>query len=176
MAKKKEDVPCKNPSCSRTFRRRANKLYCSPSCKFKVWSGKSRVRREVRKLDASHGSFDPCYYCGGPGETTDHAPPWYARERMREEDSPWPYAEVRACKECQGILNHRPPWGLEERRQKVKTQLRLRYASLLAGAEWEDEERNELGPNLRTYIEESKIMREYIEFRLAWDGKKENDE
>lgn len=145
------------PVCSRQFKFRPNRKYCSEKCRYEAW----RIGQNAK----------PCYYCGVPADGIDHVPPRSVRSILiQEQNRRWPFVEVNCCHECNSILGARPPWTLPERKAKVKIALRRRYGRVLHMPDWteaqiaEYEERSLLG----AYIRESVLIARIARQRIEW--------
>lgn len=142
---------CRN--CSKKFKARRGKRYCSDMCRYEAW-----------KLTS-----EPCFYCGCAADTTDHVPPRSARAILLEFSvERWPFIEVPACHECNCALGARPLWTLPERKAFVKKWIRKRYRYYLNLPEWTEREVSKLGYNLKTIVEVSTIIAELARRRLKW--------
>lgn len=132
------------------------KLYCSATCRSASWRlGTTSV---------------PCFYCGCPAQSIDHIPPKSVRPFIMAERLQWkyPFKEVDACGECNGLLSDRPFWDLQKRKKFIKRALRWKYRRILALPEWTPPEKNELGYNLKTIVEIKSMNKRIVTERLAW--------
>lgn len=87
-----------------------------------------------------------CIYCGDRATSRDHVPPRC--------ETPGVTATYPACSDCNsGILGGRPLMTVEARRAYVAGALRGRLARH-PGARWSRDELAELGPSLRTSVEQ----------------------
>lgn len=137
-----------------------------------------QARRSAEKLahhlyayEAPYGA-DVCVYCGDPATTEDHAPPlsyaasmvdiWRAQgQRPRLRLFP-------CCRDCNSRLANFPSASLTERRAELKARLRDKHFRLLGEYDWSKDELDELGPNLRSYIEGLEAKRQWVEDRLKF--------
>ena len=144
--------------CSKSFKYRSNKRYCSDKCRFKAWmEGKTEA------------NIPMCHYCGMPADTIDHVPPRSARSTIIDLDViNWNFHEVNCCRECNTLAGAEPPWTLSGRKAMIKKKLRNRYKKYLAMPDWEDSELNRTGNTLRSHINEGLILKEAIKKRLRW--------
>ena len=117
-----------------------------------------------------------CYYCGQPASTIDHVIPKSILKQLTTlEDAEITHAilrkralKVSACRECNCLLSDSLQDSLTDRKQYLKQKLRKRYAKLLGIPKWEDEEMENLGYNLSSYIKMSIKKKRLIRFRLDW--------
>jgi hypothetical protein len=145
--------------CSKSFRDRPGKLYCSSQCRYQGWLSKQAVGTIAT----------PCVYCGIPAETVDHVPPRSVRPYLADRcPGRFPLHEVHACQECNTALGARPLWTLAERKRFIKSWLARRYRRFLKQPTWAPEEIEELGHNLRTVVVKHQVLKELTVARIAW--------
>lgn len=121
--------------------------------------------------------INPCYYCGEPADSVDHARPQSLDRALQALDaadralviSRQPRRElVPACRDCNSVLGKKWFGTLAERRAYVKERLRARNARLLGSPSWSKDEIDTLGRTLRSAVELQQRKREVIQRRLAW--------
>lgn len=83
-------------------------------------------------------------------------------------DRKYPFIEVDACSECNGLLGSRTLWTTAKRKRFIKLALRMRYKRFLRQPDWSEEEMDVLGTTLRTYVKMRGIARKVLLQRLAW--------
>jgi len=114
---------------------------------------------------------EPCAYCGLPADSIDHIPSQCMRAKLialGEYRGVW--KEVPACRWCNSVLGRLALLTIDDRRQHIKASLRRKFKRLLKARIWSDEEIDEMGGGLRSYLRESKAKALEIRSRLAWAG------
>jgi hypothetical protein len=91
-----------------------------------------------------------CTYCGDPhGDEADHVIPKTTtgdREGLRQETVP-------ACRECNGLLGDKMYVTIQTRAAYLLGAVEARYKKVISMPVWDDEELEDLGPNMRASIE-----------------------
>lgn len=113
-----------------------------------------------------------CVYCGLSGYTKDHLlPVTVTGEAVRRF-----VAVVPACQQCNSAIGDRCSYRISERREEAHRHIEQRYRKLLiAKKQWTPDELRQLGPNLRSKVENSLARAEVVEARLAWPDDPEYD-
>jgi len=141
------------------MRGRVDKVYCSDRCRYADWADGLGDRRDIR----------PCWYCGIPSDTIDHIPPIRIRDFLVERKiTKYPFVELWACRECNGMLAARPIWDVHRRKAFIKKALRQKYRRYLATPAWTDAEIGRLGPGLQPYVLYGLAIQQQTEDRLKW--------
>lgn len=137
---------------------KAGKMYCGVKCA-------SRARREkfTDSQEAGRGTVTasdlnrivPCYYCGLPADTVDHALPQSIAGFAASFDRSAlpPNITVPACVECNSAIGARLFRTLTERKAWLKKWLRRRYRQYLDAPAWTTGELRELDGRMRQHIE-----------------------
>ncbi len=109
------------------------RLFCSDACKM-------RYNREERLT---------CFYCGEIAPTRDHITPqaFSATEGFRGKET------VNCCRKCNSTLGAAAPRSIEGRVLYLVERTIIQYELNNPIPEWDDEEIEELGPNLRSFVE-----------------------
>lgn len=108
-------------------------------------------------INGERGEFSHlCVYCGLPADTRDHVPPI---SRVSDYESLGLnveiYIKVPACSECNTLLGDSIQNSFMERAEELKNKLSRKFSRQLANIDWEEDEINDLGPNLRSYVKSS---------------------
>jgi len=131
----------------------------------------NRIRKIV---DAKYKTFykgNKCYYCGDMADTIDHAPDInkvYAWGEDRFRSRGIDLVRVSCCSECNTILGHRSPASLQKRCEFVYRELLKKYDKFIMMPNWYDEDCEEVTGILVDYIENSMIVKRWIERRLEY--------
>lgn len=141
----------------------------------------SRSARERRKANgvqykrfthAHNGSWHECFYCGMPADTVDHFPPVsrvhdYRSLGLLHET----YVTVSSCKECNSILADSLQETLIDRVEALKNKLQKRLKKHLKMPEWFQDEVDEMGAVMRSFIAGQERQRELAQCRMDYyDG------
>lgn len=113
----------------------------------------------------------PCFYCGNPATTEDHAYPLVALQQIYGLTDLPPsrlLVIVPACQECNGILGNKVFSTLSKRKQHIKKRLRERYRKLLAIPEWGTADLGRLGRVMQEYVILGLRQQELLQERLCW--------
>lgn len=120
---------------------------------------------------------EPCYYCGRPADTVDHVIPQVLLKQLEAmgDTEAWSVLYKRhkvkivpACRDCNSVIGSKYFPTLAERKAFVKQRLRQRKRNVLETPNWSEGELNQLGPDLRGYVEHSIALREETKLRLRW--------
>jgi len=112
-----------------------------------------------------------CYYCGDLADTKDHVPPVSAAYSFGADyftEKKIPLLKVPACRSCNLLLGSLPYWTLGSRVKYLYERIQKKYHKILASEEWDDEELEELGYNLKNYIETHQNFHSWLERRLEF--------
>lgn len=105
-----------------------------------------------------------CIYCGRSGYTKDHLFPrhWSGDTKRRF------VAVVPACGTCNAVLSDTLTWSITERRAIAHHRLRKHYRKALRTIEYGEDDLNEFGDELRSYVVEQmakkRSVMEMLEF------------
>lgn len=75
--------------------------------------------------------------------------------------------KVSCCRECNSLLSDRNILHLSKRVRFVYDKLLKRYYKILHSPRWDDEDLDELGPNLRSALDSHCSIKEWAERRLS---------
>jgi len=103
-----------------------------------------------------------CIYCGEPADSHDHFPPRYLTQ-----DQGFLLPCCRSCNELAGISF---PYVFWNRYWFVKEKIKRKYWAILTMPEWDEEDIEILGPNLRKEIGRCLKIKAVTKRRLAWDA------
>jgi|DEB0MinimDraft_6_1074348.scaffolds.fasta_scaffold198492_1 hypothetical protein len=121
---------------------------------------------DVQKYQATYEKYDcdwdMCYYCGEQQEVTDHVPPLVAATLSLDR---W---LIPSCKECNLILGTQVYYSLSERVEYLRARYPIRYKKLLNTPDWEPEELEEMGYNLRVSIDHHISKKKSILRKIEW--------
>ena len=112
-----------------------------------------------------------CYYCGDGADTLDHTIPvsFYSKLPTRKGIKSR-YTDlvpvVDCCLECNETLHNKLIIDVRGRASLIKERYIKKYKKLLNHVTWSDEDLNELGKNLQSYIIRDQILRENLKERL----------
>lgn len=110
-----------------------------------------------------------CAYCGDPADSIDHVPPVsrvddYRALALRNEA----FLKVPACKECNDLAGDVLDESFLQRAERVKDSIGRKAEKYLRRIEWDEEELQELGPNLRSKVEEHGFKERWYRGRLEY--------
>lgn len=130
-------------------------------------------RETLRHLDAMYeprGQIgDPCTYCGVVSDTMDHVPPLVIAEMTREAELTLAnLRKVPACRECNSTLSGARILTIKERREAIKEKIRKKYRKFLSMPQWDDDELEEVSPEMAKYIMASLAIANHTRARLRW--------
>jgi siroheme synthase (precorrin-2 oxidase/ferrochelatase) len=113
-------------------------------------------------------SAQACTYCGVLSDTTDHVPARSIRAAIREHlPNRYVEVEVPACLECNSAIGARG-LTLVQRREIAKRAIEKKYRQILALPAWNENELDELGPELHKDVECHAVVKKWVKDRLAW--------
>ena len=125
--------------------------------------------------DCEHAAYyvEPCTYCGLPADSVDHVIPLALRDTLREVGgwrNKWGRISdtVPSCRECNSVAGAKVFDTIDEKRRYIHDRMRDRYASVLRMPQWTDEDKAELGPGLRQYVDASQELASLVRARLRW--------
>ena len=111
---------------------------------------------------------DVCTYCGDPATSTDHVAPVSYVYALNGENLPrngmW---RVPSCRDCNIRAGDYPAKSIADKRRYIRLQLRRRHKTLLSTS-WTDEEIEECGYNLATFLRSKEHQAEWLRMRLGW--------
>jgi len=116
----------------------------------------------------------PCYYCGLPATSKDHAVPRALLRALADDPDAlrhimWNRREtVPCCRECNCLLGVSVQNTLEERKAFLKERLRRRYTRFLSIPDWSEEELFEMSGRLRRYVVSGLKKKAVALARLRW--------
>ena len=76
--------------------------------------------------------------------------------------------KVPACRECNSTLSGARILTIKERREAIKEKIRKKYRKFLSMPQWDDEELEEVSPEMRKYIMASLAIANHTRARLRW--------
>lgn len=102
---------------------------------------------------SENGLFWECVYCGDPATVKDHCPPIsrvddYKSLGLKRES----YFLVSSCEHCNGILSDSLQESIFKRIEEAKDLLEKKFKKSLSVPEWDEDEIQELGKNLRSKV------------------------
>lgn len=107
-----------------------------------------------------------CGYCGDNADTIDHVPPLASLDAFEASGQRPECIAIPACRDCNTRLGKIPAPTLPRRRKILLTKLQRKYKSILRKVVWDEEELQELGNNLKSYIEAAENRRQWVLERL----------
>jgi hypothetical protein len=128
-------------------------------------------RQEAEKLEFlyENDSGMDCAYCNECASEKDHIPPLVWVNNLGQEffrNLGYSFLKVPCCSDCNSRLSKRDLFTHKER--QVWLELRLIEVLVENSVEWTDEEIEELGPNLRSYVEARQRKRQALTRRIAF--------
>jgi len=131
------------------------------------------MRRQRRVQKPKHG--DPCYYCGKQATQIDHVIPQamlrtlaLSTEPITLENIARRVLTVFSCRECNVLLSDTFTETLIEKKKILKARLKRRHKKLLEMPDWTSYEIEELGYNLKSYVQDSLDRLFLLKERLRW--------
>lgn len=120
---------------------------------------------------SSNNLYPLCVYCGSPADTRDHVPPItrvndYRSIGLKNEQ----YLLVPCCKSCNSYLNDSLQDNIFDRIEHLKDILASKFSKQLKEVEWDDDELEELGDNLRSFVSSSCRKSKNIQSRYHYYG------
>lgn len=132
---------------------------------------KNRKQYELHKHLYKPGfKSSKCYYCNDPADTTDHVPSLrevYIRGVDFFESKRILFLTIPSCGVCNSALGDKG-WTPDQRAAMLYEYYSKKYTKILNQPHWDDEELEELGPNLRSAVDTSKIVHDWIERKLQY--------
>jgi len=107
-----------------------------------------------------------CFYCGMPADTVDHVPPVSLVDSLVGLERLLPRWVVPACHECNSTLGDEPLFKLSERAAFLIEKYEKLYHNYLSCGDFSDDELSELGPILRSQVENAVAVKRVITRRL----------
>jgi hypothetical protein len=139
---------------------------------------KQTQRHDARKdryrlcpSERSEKGYKLCVYCGQPADTVDHVPPLnriddYESMGLMDEQ----YLLVPSCRPCNSTAKDKLEEGILQRIEAVKDRLAVNLRKYLKRVEWDEEELDELGPNLLSAVKANHKKTEIAIARLEYYG------
>lgn len=128
-------------------------------------------RKAYRGLYNKFHSGAKCYYCGQSADTIDHVPALEVALMLGADnlsESGIKLITVKSCRECNALLGNRAINTLDERAEYIYHRLQKRYKRLINSEEWPDDDLEELGTVLKSYISIHANAQFWIERRLQY--------
>lgn len=114
-----------------------------------------------------------CSYCGDPADTLDHCPPlmlaylrgtdWFDVRGLR-------FYLFPACRECNSSLGQCRKLSLDDRRELLRKKYWRKYWRVVDAADWSEAEVDDLGPNLRSVLNDLPQKRAWVRRRMRFLG------
>ena len=117
------------------------------------------------------GQIKVCYYCGEPASGVDHVTPQSTLRMLGdyiENPCTSRYETVTCCFECNTGLGDRLYTTIAERKAAAKEHLRRKYRKYLEMRNFTDDDLEEFGPNMRSFIKKSMTIKKRVRMRLEW--------
>jgi hypothetical protein len=113
-----------------------------------------------------------CYYCGDSAQTVDHSPPISYVYAIGTEEAlarGLELVKVPCCTECNSVhLGDKPLLTLTDRAKAVYDGIQRRHKRVLGMPNWYDEDLEELGHTLRSKVDDSALVKKWVERRLEY--------
>ncbi len=103
---------------------------------------------------------DPCVYCGEHSYEWEHVIPY---------SFGLPTCLVRACPECNRLAGSEIFPTIYAKQGFIKDKLLTRHQKLLRSPDWSEDELDEMGYGLRSYIQRGAYEKDRLLARLEWD-------
>jgi hypothetical protein len=136
----------------------------------------SRSKWYRRRFDYGNAFIDNdglCVYCGQKASTLDHFVPLSVIYMLSDiRGVPREKITLECCSECNGIAGSNVFKSVAHKRSYIFAALREKYQRLLDTPEWSENELDELGYALRTFVAAGLQRREWIAERLKWSNKR----
>lgn len=115
-----------------------------------------------------------CVYCGDQATCVDHIIPRSfqtekLRGRYRQLRSSQDKNLVPACNECNILAGNRVFDSFNDKKEFIRTRLRVRYADVLGLPYWSESELKELSSRMSGYVKRQIAQKEILEMRLAYE-------
>jgi len=110
--------------------------------------------------------IEKCFYCGDTTQqiTRDHVIPVSSKKGGRYYSTK---DTVPCCKECNSTLGNKPFYTVESRALYLAERFAQKYKKALNTAKWDDEDIEELGKNLKSFVRSNEFLREFIALRIS---------
>lgn len=109
-----------------------------------------------------------CIYCGLRATTVDHFVPLSVVAMLATVGNVKGKFLLPSCGECNGIASNSIFRTVAAKRRYIHERLRKKYRKLLELPDWSEEEKDEIGWNLRTSVEAGMAQKSVLLQRLAW--------
>lgn len=103
-----------------------------------------------------------CSYCGAPSQLLDHVPPLSSLDNINIKNyqkQKGKFILYPSCVECNAILGSYPEVSILKRLDKLQDKYEKKLKTIPL---WTKEELNELGYNLKTYIERNRQTADFL--------------
>jgi hypothetical protein len=130
----------------------------------------TKLRKLYTELYKFHHRGRLCYYCGDKADSTDHVPALIEVYRQGTEyfaTNNIKLVKVTCCRLCNELSATRG-YTLEEKSKIIYTKYRDRFDPLFKSGMWTEDELNELGPVLRSAIENYSTVRNWLERKMIY--------
>ena len=119
----------------------------------------------------SDDGYPMCVYCGDPATGRDHVPPITKVQAYRELClAKELYLLVPSCASCNSFGSDNLQSSIFERIEFIKDRISRKFARYLQQTEWDEEEIEELGPNLASKVREGTVKRRMAIARIEYYG------
>lgn len=146
---------------------------------------RSQRRRDLQKVGFLYSKkfrwISTCLYCGQSADTKDHMLPIAIAARI-DWDAPGVWdrhksklVTVPCCKSCNCIAGDRVFETLLEKRRYIQAMLREKNIKHLRTVQWDDDELEQLGKNMRSAVISAQRKREELEARIYYPGHKKRN-
>ena len=118
--------------------------------------------------------FSNCIYCGNPKQALDHVYPlslavsleiWRPLVRVELKQG---LNLVPSCNECYTLASNMPFTLIREKRRYIQKRLREKYLNKIQKVVWEEDEIQQLGRTLRTYVSHAQTTKKSLELRIHY--------
>lgn len=113
-------------------------------------------------------------YCGARADTYDHVLPISVASALAA-DNVYDMRKYRAvlicvpgCRECNSLGSNSVYKSLSAKREGIAQRLERKYRSLLGAYDWSEDELQEYGHSLQSYLRNSEHKRQFVTARLAF--------
>lgn len=112
---------------------------------------------------------EACTYCGMPSDTMDHVPALSTVSMIRAtEIETGRMIKVPACRECNSLLGTTTAHSIVERRAIVREKLTARYRKYLNMPKWDEDDFEDVSPEMAKFIRASSVIAEQVKARTRW--------
>jgi hypothetical protein len=109
----------------------------------------------------------PCCYCGENATVLDHViPVSWASNRTRKGTNVNKKSCVGCCSECNSLLSNFYLHSIRERAEYLSDRIAIRYRKLLSMPAWSEEEQDDMGAGMSTYIKRTAVEKQIAIERL----------